>query len=745
MTHRLTSLAMCFALACDGAAPLDAGAVEDAGADAGLDTDAAPDAATSCAASAGAPLPEGLEVIAYHDGAGVATLDGQSWAVTSGGREHRLAEARAFEQARFAIDRPTRVHGFRVRWAIPTGTPPDALLEAGLYRDFGHNGFDMWRRAPYFAGTRCAGELDADGWVTYALDAPVTITQPGLVYVGHERAGEGSPSWYLDGSTDAPDGSCERFADCRASLNLPDLERMQYDGLSLAIPFDYLVELLVERTGAPPETTYFAPVPGLAAGSRVAFGDFDADGWDDFVTTGPRLYRNRRDGTFEDVTAASGIAALGASGDGVWGDYDNDGCLDLFVFAESMTERDRLLRSACDGTFVDVTEAAGIADATLREACGAVPEVRAPAAAAAWADFDGDGWLDLYVANFICWETGAGYVDHVWHNRGDGTFRDLVGQHGFDATRFTSRGVSAIDADRDGDVDLLVTRYRLQRNEYLENQGDGRFLARGAERGLAGVEARGYFGHTIGAAWGDLDNDGDFDCVQANLAHPRFFHFSDRTQVLLQDATGRFADNAGDWEALDLVAANGLRFSETHSVPALADFDRDGILDLVISAVYDGRPTEYYRGRGDGTFALDVLGAGLTETNGWGVALSDWDHDGDVDVAMRTLFTNRIESAGHWLSVRVIGNVAANRAAIGATVAVTAGGLTRLRHVQGGTGQGGQDSMYLHFGLGDAASVSAIEVTFPGGARVTYAGPLEADQHLWLLEDGAVHAGWSPP
>ena len=231
--------------------------------------------------------------------------------------------------------------------------------------------------------------------------------------------------------------------------------------------------------------------------------------------------------------------------------------------------------------------------------------------------------------------------------------------------------------------------------------------------------------------------------MQANLAHPRFFAFSDKTQVLLQNADGVFEDNAGDWA--DLITDNGLRFQETHSVPVLADFDRDGALDLVITAVYDGRPTDFYWGNGDGTFRLDVLGAGITTENGWGVAVSDWDHDGDLDLAAGSMFVNQIVSDGHWLSVRVVGNVSANRAAIGATVAVTAGGLTRLRHVNGGTGQGGQDSLYLHFGLGSATTVDSIVVELPGGRAVTYTGPYDADQRLWLMEDGTVATGWAPP
>jgi len=722
-------------------APPDTGTMDTGTEDSGPGFDAGPTCST-----AGAELPAGLETLASHDGATSGKLADQTWAVTFGGTEYRLADQVAWEQQRFEIDRPTRIHGFRVQWADPP-EDPKAVLEAGLYPDFGYNGFDMWRFDPLFAGSRCVDELDDEGWVTYALDEPVDIEQPSLVYVGHRRDGPEGPGFFFDGSSDDPEGSCEDFDACRGALNLPEVESATFfHGASLQIPFDFMVELLVERTAEPPARTVFSPVEGLSLSNRAAFGDFDTDGWDDLVTNGPRLYRNARDGTFVDVTDASGITALGVSGSGVFGDYDNDGCLDLFLFSQSYSEADALLHNECDGTFTDATSAAGIVDMQSYERCGDPANVRSPSPAAAWMDLDADGWLDLYVANFICWAEEAFYVDTVFHNRGDGTFEDWSESRGFSSLRTASRGATPIDADRDGDVDLLVNNYRLQRNFYFQNTGTGRVVEAAADRGLGGtLSDRGtwYYGHTIGVAWGDLDHDGDFDVVQANLAHPRFFDFSDKTQVLMQQPDGSFVDNGGDWASP--ASANGLRYQETHSVPALADFDGDGHLDLVITAVYDGRPTDFYWGNGDGTFRLDVLNAGITTENGWGAATSDWDHDGDLDLATRSLFVNQYEGGGHFLSVRVVGDVAANRAAIGAVVELRSGGVTHLRQVQGGTGQGGQDSMYLHFGLGDATSAGPIAITFPGGETVTFDGPFDADQRLWLHESGTIHSGWSPP
>jgi hypothetical protein len=701
-------------------------------------------------------LPQDLVEIAY-DGAGPYTnLTEQPWSITIGTTKYVLAEQELNEAVRFELEHPARVFGFKLQWAgLPENGDPEMPLEAGLYPDFGYNGFDFWPEA-IWSGTRCLGDAVDGQWLTYALPAPVEVSHPGLVYVAHRHAGPGSPVWLFDSVVQAgagceDDGSCcNVFDDCQSAMNLPEVQASQYyNGVSFSFQYHYLVRLLVEYTDdVTPEEKFFQPVPDLPANGHVSWGDYDEDGWDDLLLGGTTLMRNNGDGTFTDVSAASGIAALGIAGTGgVWGDYDNDGCMDLFVFAESPSALDSLLHSNCDGTFSDATSSSGIAGFDLQSynACGdPVNNIHSPAAAAAWIDIDSDSYLDLYLANYECGADMSWYSDNVYHNNGDGTFSDWSGQYGFSVAKTPSRCLGPIDHDRDGDVDLLVGNYRLRANLLYQNNGDGTVTQVAADVGLTGTKHGSSYGHTIGLSWGDLDNDGSFDVITANLAHPRYYGFSDKTEVLLNDGTGHYHDISGDWSKPASDA--GLRYQETHSVPALADFNQDGNLDLVITSVYEGRPTDFYWGNGDGTFQLDAYHAGITTENGWGLAVADYDHDGDPDLYASSLFRNDLAPAaqGHWLQVRAIGNVASNRAAIGATVEISFGADKRIRHVQGGTGKGGQDSLYLHFGLGMATEVSEIRVRYPAAGEVVYAGPLAADQRVWVYEDGSLTLGWTP-
>lgn len=708
--------------------------------------------------SAGGALPAGLETLSTGRESAVATVRDIDF--RTGGED--LNDTLLHEAVRFDLPRPARIHGYSVWFGhLPAGAPTDEVAVA-LWPDFGHNGFDFQPWAPLAEGTRCLGELSTDGWVDYALPAPVEVALPGLVYVGHTREGFDGPAFAFDTATVNADGSCAAWSDCSSALNLPLADdNTYYNGTSFPLQYSFLVRLHLEWTASPdPGAQVFAKtavldvdadgdgaLDPLVLGGRAAWADYDGDGWED-VLTGGTLLRNLGGGVFHDATAESGVALAPARSGGVWGDMDNDGDPDLLVFAESLSATETLLRNEGDGTFVDVSAAAGLVDVNDTDDCGdAAANVYRPTAAAAWWDIDGDGFLDLTMANFICWSSGSTYADTVFRGRGDGTFEDWTGSRGFSTMERAGRALGPADADGDGDVDLLVGNYRLHANFFYDNAGDGTVVEAGREAGLRGTEsmqgtAR-YYGHTIGVSWGDLDNDGDLDVVTGNLAHPRFFDFSDKTQVLLNDGDGTFIDRQGDWT--DHAGDAGLRYQETHSVPALADFDHDGVLDLALSAVYPGRPSELYWGRGDGTFTWEAMNAGLAETNGWGMATADHDNDGDVDLAASVALWDNERGGDGWVQVRVVGAEGCNRMGLGATVRVEAGGRSFVRVVSGGNGQGGQDSAVLHVGLGGESTVDAVAVRCPGQAEVVVEGPFAAGQRWWVGTDGRAEAGWAPP
>lgn len=758
----------------------DGGAADDASADTiGTgDLDAGTPVGSLTACSVDTPLPSGLQEIAWDDDIAKGDVTKQTdWAIVG----KNVITANLHEAVRFDIDRPVRVHGFRIQYG---NLPASGEVKAGLYRDFGHNGFDFWAPDPIWEVSCPVETLTPDTWVTFKFPDPVQIDQPGLVYVAHKRKGAGAAAWAFDGTIHAKcedaQKCCEKFARCHSAWNFPDITSFtsggqanyNWNGLSLSRPIDYLVRLVVEPLPTvAPEDTLLQPLPAakgaepIAPGHRMAWGDYNNDGWADLFDSRNKLFRNDK-GTLVDVSVEAGFKKLDVKGNGgVWGDFDNDGNLDLFVFWENNEGGDTLLRNKGDGTFEDVTKASGITDIQDYNFCQDETKksaVHEPTSGAAWIDIDADGNLDLFVANFICWGLGTYYYDTIWHNEGDGTFVNWTGKHGFFGTSgaaFASRGANPVDADGDGDVDILINNYRLHRNVFYRNNGDGTVSEVALKVGLGGDPVTNggatRYGHTIGTAWGDLNGDGHMDLIESNLAHPRFWDFSDKTRVLLSDGKGQWADIQGDWSIP--VGAAGLRFQETHSVPVLADFDLDGVLDLAISATYDGRPSDFYWGLGDGTFELDVLHAGLTIKNGWGMAVADINHDGAPDLATKgVVFLNSGKGLrkggkggfsgklGHWLQIRVVGDVKANRAAIGATVRVKVGAKTVLRAVSGGNGQGCQDSLVQHIGLGSETEVTSVEVVFPGGSTQGFKGPFKADQRLWLYESGKVVKGWAP-
>ncbi len=198
------------------------------------------------------------------------------------------------------------------------------------------------------------------------------------------------------------------------------------------------------------------------------------------------------------------------------------------------------------------------------------------------------------------------------------------------------RGVAPADFDNDGIQEILVTNYRLNRN-FCWKQVDTLFVDVAPLYGLRGNDKQGYFGHSIGADWSDIDNDGDLDLFIANLAHPRFLDISDTSMLLRNDGL-QYRVIEGDsiyfWQFTDITKSAGISYDELHSDPLFIDADNDGYPDLFITSIYENDRSYFYRNNGDGTFTDITWLAGARVYNGWGNAAGDLDRDGLLDIVV---------------------------------------------------------------------------------------------------------------
>jgi len=449
-----------------------------------------------------------------------------------------------------------------------------------------------------------------------------------------------------------------------------------------------------------------------ALGGGVAAGDYDGDGFVDLFAVrgdvGPDLlFRNRGDGTFEEVGAGAGLAGSGAriSCGPAFCDYDGDGDLDLFVGGLDGTPV-RVLRNDGDGRFTDVTDATRLAG-SRRNTFGF-----------AFGDFDGDGDLDAAVTHWVPPELAqAAPGEWLWRNNGDGTFTDVTAAAGLapvaPGTVDWTFTANFTDLDLDGDLDLLFAS-DFGTGQVYRNEGDGTFTDV-TDRSVITDE------NGMGAAIGDYDNDGDFDWFVSGVWDP------DGVAEGFWGVTGnRLYRNRGDGTFEDATDEAGVRRGFWGWGSVFADFDHDGWLDLFhvngISfpgdddAAFERDPSRLFLNRGDGTFrTVDVGDRG----QGRGVACFDYDRDGDLDLFVANwsqgpLLLRNEGGAGAWLHVRLRG-AAPNTQGVGARVRVTAGGRTQLRELRCGNNFVSQNPVVAWFGLGDATVAERVEVTWPDG------------------------------
>jgi len=502
----------------------------------------------------------------------------------------------------------------------------------------------------------------------------------------------------------------------------------------------------------------------------VAVFDYDNDGWMDiFLVNGStledlkagkchpgKLYRNNHDGTFTDVSAKSGINHCGWGFGVAVGDYDNDGNEDLYI---TYLDGAVLYHNNGDGTFTDVTSKAGVGNAGRW------------GTSAAFGDYDNDGYLDLYVDNYVdldlnhlpefgqdnfcqyrgfavsCGPRGLkGGRDRLYHNNKDGTFTDVTEKLNIDPGSYYGLGVMWLDYDLDGCLDLYVSDDSTPSMLY-HNDCKGGFTEVGAEAGVAySGDGREQAGMGVDSA--DYDNDGWPDIVKAN--------FSDDTNNLFHiDHNGEFTDLAGpsNFGPISIPFLGfGVKF---------LDLDNDGWKDIFIAdghvnpqvdqhsfgVTYAERPLLFHNLQ-NGKFEEIGTRAGPALSRryvGRGAVTADLFNEGRQDLLVNVidasplLLRNKTQQAGHWLRIKTVG-VHSNRDGFGARVQVKAGGLTQSAEVRANSSFESASDPRLHFGLGNATQVDSIEVHWPSGA-VDHVGPLPADQQV-TIEEGR---GAAPP
>jgi hypothetical protein len=515
---------------------------------------------------------------------------------------------------------------------------------------------------PIDVGAASAGWQDID-LVARGLD--VTVDPPRIIHVGDLLYLPGDRHIALDDSEDCT----LEFTNIRGKYDSqhPSEDRWVILGCGDYEPTpdgrdeipQVMVRLTLDYVNKITETRFIdvAASAELPNAGRVAWGDFDNDGDDDLLLDGCRLFRNTGAGggfTFSDVTALMGLPGGGYSG-GLWGDYDNDGFLDILSTGGAQA----LWHNDAGTGFTDVTtQAGGLSDGG------------APTEGAAWVDVNRDGFIDFYLADYE--GPSSYYQDHLFINNGDGTFTDVTSAWNMftaqqDPTTgfLAGRGVNPGDFNNDLWPDIYVSNYRLDRNLFWVNQGDGTFENEAQARGVEGRLQLGAYGHTIGSVWGDVNHDDYLDLFTANLAHSNWLDFSDISHMYINEGPP-------GWLFRDIQPTAGIQYNETHSDPSFADYDNDTYQDLLITCVYQYWFSEIYRNNGDETFTLDNYPSGVKIENGWGSGWSDYDHDGDLDLYSRGFFyQNRSDTLDpkNWLEVKVSG-CGDNRAAIGARVKI---------------------------------------------------------------------------
>lgn len=496
-------------------------------------------------------------------------------------------------------------------------------------------------------------------------------------------------------------------------------------------------------------------------GSGCAFLDADGDGWPDillinskdFTPRGrkslPALYHNNHNGTFTNITAGSGLdVEMYGLGVAV-ADYDNDGREDIYITA---LEGDRLFHNEGNGKFKDVTKASGIVNANF-------------GTSAVWFDYDRDGKVDLFVANYVQWsqkgdlwcsmdgatksyctpESYKGTSSRLFRNLGDGKFADVTQKAGLGEPTSKSLGAAVLDYNGDGWPDLFVSN-DTQPNKLYRNRGNGTFTEEAVAAGVA-------FGED-GVARGAMGVDAcDFD--RSGRAHLLVGNFSNQMLGLYHnEGNGLFVDEAprspiGRSSLLSL--AFGVFFFD-YDLDGYPDvFAANGHIDEEIGRVQPKiqyrQPPLLFHNDGKGGFGNASATAGpdfIRPVVARGAAYADIDRDGDLDILVTTnhgpayLYRNDGGNRNHWWNARLVGTKS-NRSAIGAVVRIESASGKQWQTVHSGSSYCSQSDLALTFGLGNDATIAAVEVTWPSGAKQRFTN-VPSNRFVTITEDKGITA-----
>lgn len=454
----------------------------------------------------------------------------------------------------------------------------------------------------------------------------------------------------------------------------------------------------------------------------VNWVDLNGDGWDDlFISTGPKpaandlLYLNNKNGTFTAVTNDPIVQENGSCDGATFADADNDGDLDAFVVTW-YGQPNFFFQNKGKGTFEYLPTVLTANKGTYSET-------------AAWGDFDKDGWVDLFITN-----SEGDKHNLFYRNLGKGQF-ELVTQSPTTQDTSVHRSANWIDFDNDGDQDLFVTNENAPTNDLFRNNGKRKFTKIAENTFAKGSRS------SMSSSWGDVDNDGDFDVLVANSGN----FTPANNQLFLNNGKSGFTEVTAGAPVTD----GGCSFGS-----AFGDIDNDGDLDLAVANGYCAGEIQNFIYVNDGKGNFIRLPENFETPCSYGVAFSDYDQDGFLDLAIATcqlskkvalpnniLYHNN-GNKNNWLKIKLAGTTS-NRAAIGTKVRVKATidgkSVWQLREISAQSGYNGQNSLVAHFGLKEAMKVDSVVIEWTSGKRQVVKN-VKPNQQLSLMEPGATRS-----